>query len=378
MKFQLKQKQQNKLTAISLFSGAGGMDVGFSKAGFEILWANDFDKNACKTYKANHGSIIEHGDINDYVPSLSKYKGVDLVFGGPPCQGFSVAGKMDPEDDRSKLVFSFMDVVETVQPKAFIMENVKALGTLEKWGLVREKLFRRAVDLGYQFRQIMIVNASEYGVPQKRERMLFIGVKDSDQLNALMGIESFFEPYKTKAPNIGDIIRKIGRAGSPGNPNTCKAKITTATNPVLRRSPYSGMLFNGAGRPIDPNGYANTLPASMGGNKTPMVDESQIFDNKKGWVEQYHAKIWNGGKPLSYQEAPKNLRRITVREAMKIQTFPDDYKFIGGSNAAYKQIGNAVPCNLAYIIAQVVRDLLDSKSTEFINVNNNQVIQIGV
>ncbi len=86
LKSPLKQKSKRKLTAISLFSGAGGMDVGFSKAGFEILWANDFDKNACDTYRANHGSIIEHGDINEFIPKLGKFRGsVDVVFGGQPC-----------------------------------------------------------------------------------------------------------------------------------------------------------------------------------------------------------------------------------------------------------------------------------------------------
>ncbi len=267
---------------------------------------------------------------------------------------------MNPDDQRSKLVFSFMDVVAQVQPKIFVMENVKALGVLSKWSAVRERLFKRAFDLGYKFRQIVLVNSSEFGVPQKRERMLFIGVKDPAQINALVGIEGYLNKHKSKAPNVGDIIRKLGRAGSITNPSTCKAKITTATNPILRRSPYAGMLFNGAGRPIDPNGYANTLPASMGGNKTAIVDEANIFDHKKSWVEGYHKKLWKGAKALASKEAPRFLRRITVREAMEIQTFPKDYKFVGGNNAAYKQIGNAVPCNLAYAVASVVGDLLDS------------------
>ena len=121
------------------------------------------------------------------------------------------------------------------------------------------------------------------------------------------------------------------------------------------------MMFNGAGRPIDPNGYSNTLPASMGGNKTPIIDESAIFDGKKSWVETYHEKIWNGGKPLNFQEAPKFLRRLTVNEAIQIQTFPEDYRFMGGTNATYKQIGNSVPPRLAEVVAIVVRELLDTK-----------------
>lgn len=358
-----------RLTAVSLFTGAGGMDVGFSRAGFEILWANDFNKDACDTFRANHGSIIEYGKIEDFIDGLEKYKGADIVFGGPPCQGFSVAGKMDPEDQRSKLVFSFMDVVEKIQPRAFVMENVKALGALEKWSLVRQKLFQRASDLGYKFRQIIILNSADFGVPQKRERMFFIGIKDIGVLEELTGIENHFEKHKKKAPSVGEIVRKLGKAGSENNPHTCKAKITIATSPILRKSPYAGMMFNGAGRPIDPNGYSNTLPASMGGNKTPFVDEAQIFEGKNGWIEEYHKKIWNGGKPLDFQEAPSFLRRITLKEAMAIQTFPEDYKFMGGTNSIYKQIGNAVPCNLAEVVATVVKDILN---------NNKPIVGLGV
>lgn len=367
-------KNKKILTAVSLFSGAGGMDVGFSNAGYEILWANDFDKNACETFRANHGDIIKHGSIIDFIPMLSKFRGADIVFGGPPCQGFSVAGKMNPDDERSKLVFSFLDVVEQVQPRAFVMENVKALGVLDKWSLVRERLFKRAADLGYKFTQIVVLNASEYGVPQKRERMFFIGLKDAGDLNEVFGnIEGHFEKYKAKAPKVGDIVRKLGRAGSPTNPHTCNAKITIATSPILRRSPYAGMLFNGAGRPIDPNGYSNTLPASMGGNKTPFVDEAQIFDGQPSWVEEYHKTLWEGGKPLDFQEAPKHLRRITVNEAVRIQTFPDNYIFVGGNNAAYKQIGNAVPCKLAEVVANVVRDLLEGGSPTTIVITQNEL-----
>lgn len=365
-------KKPKKLTAVSLFSGAGGMDVGFSKAGYEILWANDFDKDASETFKANHGPIIEHGKIEDHITGLGKFKGVDVVFGGPPCQGFSVAGKMNPDDERSNLVFSFFDVVEKVQPRAFVMENVKALGVLDKWSIVREKLFKRATDLGYKFKQIIVLNASEFGVPQKRERMFFIGLKDRQDLNDMFGIESRFHKHKQKAPPVGEIIKKLGKAGSDTNPKTCNAKITIATNPVLRKSPYAGMLFNGAGRPIDPDGYSNTLPASMGGNKTPFVDENQIFHGKKGWVEEYHNRVWNGGKPLDFQEAPSYLRRITLKEAMAVQTFPDDYVFKGGTNSIYKQIGNAVPCRLAEVVALVVKDILESGKNSKITISVKQ------
>ncbi len=115
---------ENNLTAISLFTGAGGMDVGFEAANVNVVFANELVKEAAETYQANHpGCHMVNDDINQVINTLDQYKGVDLVFGGPPCQGFSVAGKMDPNDERSKLVFTFLDVVEKVRPRIFVMEN---------------------------------------------------------------------------------------------------------------------------------------------------------------------------------------------------------------------------------------------------------------
>ena len=100
------------------------MDVGFSAAGFDVVWANDFDKDACATYRENFGGHVVCGDINEHIPALAKFADVDCLFGGPPCQGFSVAGKMDPSDERSQLVMSFMQAVDAVRPKSFVMDSV--------------------------------------------------------------------------------------------------------------------------------------------------------------------------------------------------------------------------------------------------------------
>lgn len=345
-------------TAISLYSGAGGMDVGFSRAGFEVVWANDINEDACKTYEANHKNIIRCGDIDNFSKEIEQHSGVDLVFGGPPCQGFSVAGKMNPSDTRSQHVFRFMDIVEKVQPKAFVLENVKALAVLDKWKPVREKLFRRADELGFEFTQLIVLNAVDFGVPQKRERMFFIGMRNAGGINCFTGIDKFLHRNQQRTPKVGEIIHNLGRAGSVSNNRICNARITLATNPVMRKSPYAGMLFNGAGRPIDPNGYANTLPASMGGNKTPIVDERQIFDGAESWIEQYHTKLMKRYK-AKFDYAPAFLRRLTVDEALRIQTFPEHYIFTGKKNSVYCQIGNAVPCNLALAMGSVLRDMLN-------------------
>ncbi|WCG23460.1 DNA cytosine methyltransferase [Vagococcus lutrae] len=348
-----------KYKAISLFTGAGGMDVGFLQAGIEIIMANDIMLEAAKTYEANHPKgIMINDDINNIMDKLDDFVDVDFVFGGPPCQGFSVAGKMDPDDERSKLIFTFLDVVKRVKPKAFVMENVKALGTLERWSDVRKKFNSIAESLGYLCVPF-ILNATHYGVPQKRERVFFIGIKDTQDPFFEYHMKNFLEEEKKSALNIRDTLKSIGPAGTEANPITSTAKITFAARPIMRKSPYAGMYFNGSGRPINVDEYSNTLPASMGGNKTPFVDEEYLYgDAKEDWVVEYHRKLKNGEIEPIYKEAPSRLRRITTQEAARIQTFPDDYKFFGSNGKVYEQIGNAVPCKLAEAVAKATLNYL--------------------
>lgn len=344
-----------EITAVSLFTGAGGMDIGFERAGVKTVFANELMKEAAETYNANHpGNVMVNDDINNVIDLLEEFEGVDFVFGGPPCQGFSVAGKMDPDDERSKLIFTFLDVVEKVQPKAFVMENVKALGILEKWEPIRKKYLERAQCLGYNCIPI-ILNATEYGVSQKRERVFFIGIRGNRDPFFEYHMRNLIEQQKQKAPVVKELLKSLGRAGTKMNPDTCTAKITFATRPIMRKSPYAGMYFNGQGRPIDVNGYANTLPASMGGNKTPFIDEEYLYgEAESDWVVEYHKGLMDGTIVPEFKDAPERLRRITINEAARIQSFPDDYVFCGNKGKIYTQIGNAVPCKLAEVVAKAV------------------------
>lgn len=348
------------MKAISLFSGAGGLDVGFKKAGFVILWANDFDKDAHGTYKTNIGDHIRQGDISILKQTeLRELPSVNVVFGGPPCQGFSVAGKMDPLDPRSQHICTFADIVRQTQPEAFVMENVKALGQLKKWEPVRSRLLDAFRSAGYMTGYI-VLNASEYNVPQSRERVFFIGFKGDSSL--VPDLPQMLSKFKKKSPTVREALHPLDRAGTGNNKGLAKAKITIAPNPVMRKSPYAGMLFNGSGRPIRIDGYSSTLPATMGGNKTPIIDESSLYDGESNWVETYHKSLQSGVSPLASGMAPKRLRRLTVQEASALQTFPADYKFCGSQSSIFKQIGNAVPCNLGFAIASMIkRALLDKK-----------------
>ena len=344
------------MKAISLFAGAGGLDLGFVKAGFEIEWSNDIDKDACRTYKANLGDHIRCGSIDFFLPSLDRFKDqLDLIIGGPPCQGFSVAGKMDPNDPRSKHVWTFANLVDKLQPRGFVMENVKALGQLERWKPLREELLRFFRKAGYAA-NFVVVNATDFDVPQSRERVLFIGFKANPVF--VPDLATMLSPYKAKALPIRNTLLRLDKAGTGNNQSICKAKITLTNNPVMRKSPYAGMLFNGLGRPINLDGYCATLPASMGGNKTPIVDEQELYQGANGWVANYHSKLTKNLIIPEQAIVPSFLRRLTVEEASLIQTFPVDFNWHGSQSSKMKQIGNAVPCNLAHRIAMMMRDYL--------------------
>lgn len=356
------KSNSRKRTAISLFAGAGGMDVGFSNAGFKILIANDNDPDACSTYRLNHSAPIHCGTVETFIKQLPKDAGVDLVFGGPPCQGFSVAGKMDPADPRNTLTQIFLRAVNRVRPRAFVCENVKALATLAKWGPLRSKLIKQAEKMGYKC-ALIILNSSDYGVPQSRERMFFIGfLNEYHRLNNITvdsALINLVENFKERPPPLRQVLRQFGRPGELRNRRVCNAKVTFAKRPVMRRSPYAGMLFNGKGRPLRADGFSSTLPASMGGNKTPIVDEENIYGEKPSWVEEYHQHLMEGGKPYK-GVAPSRLRRLTIDECLAIQAFPKGYQLFGKQSSMYRQIGNAVPSILAEAVARTVMAVLDS------------------
>jgi DNA (cytosine-5)-methyltransferase 1 len=330
-------------TAISLYSGAGGLDLGFSEAGFEILWANDHDPVAVATYNANVGDHAVAGDVLEIeIPSCSP----DAVVGGPPCQGFSVIGRMRPDDPRSRHVFHFLDVVAELSPRVFVMENVKALGANPRWAPLRAELVRRAEALGYRTR-LMVLNAAHFGVPQARERMFLVGCADGLQPPV---------PLPTTAedpPTVREAIALLPRFGLPGNDTVTGARVVPSQAPVMRPTAHRGsLLFNGSGRPLDLDQPAKTLPASMGGNATPIIDQEQLENDAAPWVVGYHKHLMNGGKPA--HRAPDRLRRLTVEEAAALQGFPVGFEFHGPRVAKYRQVGNAVPPPLAYAVASAV------------------------
>ncbi len=340
-------------TAISLYCGAGGLDLGFAQAGLEVRWAVDHDPFAIETYNTNLEPYGVCGDVLRVDPPRDI--GPDVVIGGPPCQGFSVIGRMDPGDPRSRHVDHFFDVVEHLRPRAFVMENVKALGMSPRWEHVRSRLLNRAEGLGYE-RSLFILNAQDYGVPQSRERMFLVGLRGVKPL----------KPRPTTSehpPTVRHALSHLPRFGDPGNDETCSAQVIPARSPIMRPTAFRGsLLFNGSGRPLQLDGLAKTLPASMGGNATPIIDQEELESGVEPWVVAYHRHLREGGKPV--RRVPGRLRRITVQEAAALQTFPLDWRFVGPRVAQYRQIGNAVPPNLAQALGTTIFEALRRADVE--------------
>lgn len=328
-------------SVVSFYSGAGGLDLGFIEAGYDVLWANDFDRHAVATYHRNIGDHAVCGDVRDIeLPDLRP----DVVIGGPPCQGFSVAGRMQEGDPRSRHVLHFIDAVRELSPRMFVMENVKALAVNPRWKGLLNDLRGAAKQAGYET-DLWLLNAADYGVPQARERMFLVGVAPGVPLPLAP------ERRPADAQTVRQALAKLPKYGAPGNNTLSGARVVPSRVPIMRPTAHKGsLLFNGSGRPLDLDAPAKTLPASMGGNATPIIDQEELERGASPWVVDYHAHLARGGVPLS--AAPDRLRRLTVEEAAILQDFPVDFEFVGPRVAQYRQIGNSVPPGLGKAVAK--------------------------
>jgi DNA (cytosine-5)-methyltransferase 1 len=336
---------------LSLFSGAGGLDLGFVRAGFRIVWANDASADACVTYRRNLGDHVVCADVR--LVDAARLPACDVVVAGPPCQGFSVAGKQDPADPRSALLSEVVRFARALRPRALVIENVPHLARSSRWAPVRSQLRRALAGLGYAVR-VFLLDASGFGVAQRRERAFVVGT-----VRGLPPLRNA-PPAAGLPRTAGEVLRALPPPGMPGNEGPCLARVTPARRPVLRRSPYAGMLLNGAGRPLDLARPAQTLCASLGGNKTPVVDEAELRGGAAPWVAEYHSHLMAGGAPLA--EAPPRLRRLTLTEAARLQGFPPGFVFVGPPSSQWAQIGNAVPPALAGAVAQAVKEVFDAEA----------------
>jgi DNA (cytosine-5)-methyltransferase 1 len=329
------------LNAIDMFCGAGGLSTGLSEAGIKVVFALDNYKDALKTYKYNHpkAEVIDI-DLRSIPLAFKEWVGkIDIVAGGPPCQPFSVAGHQRAAADERDCIPHFISAVATLKPKAFIMENVPGL-TTPRHREYLDDVVEKLSDLGYFVTKPQILNAADYGVPQFRKRLFIVGMVN----------RYFIYPEPTHGPNRPNhyvTSRCALKLAQPDKPNT--AIVTYAKKPIMRPSPYDGMLVNGQGRPINLDEPSQTIPATAGGNRTHIIDEEGVFAD-------YHEYLVNGGVPRKGKI--EGVRRLTVSESACLQGFPENYVFLGKQSSRYRQVGNAVPPKLAAAVARQVIALL--------------------
>lgn len=327
---------------ISLFSGCGGLDLGFEKAGFDIPVANEFDKTIWSTFKANHPNtkLIE-GDIRN-ISDEDFPDNVDGIIGGPPCQSWSEAGaQRGINDDRGKLFYEYIRILKKKQPKFFLAENVSGM-LANKHSDAVHNILALFDEAGYNV-SLTLVNAKDYGVAEERKRVFYIGFrKDLD-------IDFKFPHGSTeddsKKLTLRDIIWDLKDTAVPAGPNNHH-------NPAaINNNEY----FVGAYSPI-----------FMSRNRVKAWDEQAFTVQASGRQCQLHPqapKMIKVEKNLQkFVPGKENLyRRMTVREVARVQGFPDSFKFIYTNlNDAYKMIGNAVPVNLAYEIAKSIKEQLEA------------------
>jgi DNA (cytosine-5)-methyltransferase 1 len=322
-----------RLPMIDLFAGAGGLSLGLSRAGLSVLGAIEQDPDACASFASLHrGTEIEAGSIEEI--SFRPYRGqVALLAGGPPCQPFSNGGKRQGKGDPRNGFPEFLRAITEVQPDAVLIENVPGLASGKRrvyFGSLIRSLRARRYAVTW-----MVLNAAEYGVPQKRSRLFIVGSRKG----------RFEFPPPTHGGGAG---RAYVRSGSVLNPQVIDGPanhsiVTYARNPDIRPRPYDGHLFNGGGRAIDLDAPAPTILASAGGNKTPFID-------MVGVVPAYHRHLLAGGAPRTGRV--EGARRITVNEAAALQTFPRSARFAGPRSKQYTLIGNAVPPRLARAVGR--------------------------
>lgn len=324
------------MNLLSLFSGCGGLDLGFKKAGFDIPIANEFDKNIWATYEANHsGTVLIKSDIKGLTLSeIRKHtdKSIDGIIGGPPCQSWSEAGALrGMNDPRGKLFYEYMRILGEVKPKFFLAENVSGMIHERNSSAVRN-IFGMFRDTGYEV-NMYLVDAQDYMTAQERKRLFYIGFRKDLKVD-------FLFPWGTGRITLKDVIWDLRDKAVPSNNN--------------HHNPDS----------VDNNEYytGSFSPMYMSRNRRKEWNEPAFTVQASGRQCQLHpdSAPMRRISASQYEFSDGFYRRMSVREVARIQGFPDSFRFIYDNiDTGYKMIGNAVPVNLAYEIAKAIRGALD-------------------
>jgi DNA (cytosine-5)-methyltransferase 1 len=318
---------KKECNVLDLFCGAGGISEGFRQAGFNTVLGVDHNESALRTFKRNHAqSEIIFGDItkiskNDILNKISGKK-IDIIIGGPPCQGFSMAGKRVPNDPRNSLFREYLRLVREIKPKVFVMENVRGLLSMKdsQGQKVIEIILNEFRKIKNYSVELHAVNAANYGVPQIRQRIFVIGIKKGYKFN-------FPEPFYNRETWRG------------------VKSLLIRQNKTDKKYFYSDKLIKGFLRREKEN-------------KKRKLGFGWQFINPDKPSYTISARYWKDGAEALIKYSDKKIRRLTPKECALIQTFPKGYRFEGNEREVYQQIGNAVPPKLAFCIAKAVREAL--------------------
>lgn len=335
-------KKEFKL--VELFAGAGGLAIGMEKAGFSSVLLNEIDKSACQTLRLNRPQWnVEEGDISKL--NFKPYKDlVDIVSGGFPCQAFSYAGnKRGFEDARGTLFFEFARAIQEIRPKIFLAENVKGLLNHDD-GKTLDTIKSVINELGYDLVEPRVLKAIFYQVPQKRERLFLVAIRKdlSHKVNF-----KWPSPY-TRIMTLKDAL-KAGELYDQDVPSSMGIKYPKRKAEILNLVPEGGYWRD---LPDDLQREFMMKSYFLGGGKTGMA-------RRLAWNEPSLTLTCSPAQKQTERCHPDETRPLTIREYARIQTFPDDWEFAGSMGAQYKQIGNAVPVNLAYAMGRSLIRLLN-------------------
>lgn len=341
----LPARQSRALRGVDLFSGPGGLTLGLKKAGVIPVCAVEFSRDAIQTYQSHTPEAVHFCEDIRKV-DFRRYRGkIDIVYGGPPCQPFSTGGLRRGTKDQRNMFPAFLETVRLLMPDVVLVENVPGLATAARIAYLQEILSDIA-RLGYK-PSWRILNAANYGVPQSRRRLFIVAFRE----------KQFWFPKPTHGPGTGRPLtpsKSVLSSEPIGEPPNCS--VVYAKYPDLRPSPYAGHLYNGQGRPINPDAPCHTILASSGGYKTHWVDTQNV-------APKYHRHLVGGGAP--WEGAVPGARRLTVEESALIQTFPKRLRFAGSRSSQYTQVGDAVPPLLAQKLGtEVVRQYFGQEPKE--------------
>lgn len=359
----------NKYKVLDMFCGAGGLSKGFIDAGYEVSYGVDFDDAALKTFEKNHTNakglklnLFDDKDMRNLIEIVRKEK-IDVIIGGPPCQGFSLAGKRKENDDRNKLYERMVELASIVKPKIILLENVPGLATLYD-GKAKKRILEDFRKLGYNMTEPKVLYAPDYGIPQIRKRLFFVGILDGDK--EFQYPKPIFEEkdYISCEAAIGDLpsLIKIKEA------TNYDKKPYTEYQKKMRRNAKNNLFNHVVSNHTEKTIYLiSKVPE--GGTYKSLPDDDKICKEYKEnakyneLLTRYHSKkpslTINTGHRTHFHY--KYNRIPTVRENARLQSFPDDFIFYGNKSEQYRQVGNAVPPLLGYYLGKEIKKYLEVK-----------------